>query len=83
MMVLIFGYDNGKNGEKGGQQMSNLKIIRERRGLTQAQLAQLSGVSLQTIQEFEQEIPPMEQQAQMVALHQLATALSCNITDIL
>lgn len=62
--------------------MNNLKIIRERRGLTQSQLAQLSGVSLQEIQEFEQGSLDTNQTAQLMALHKLATTLSCNVNDL-
>lgn len=61
---------------------SKLKIIRERYGLSQNDLAKLSNVSLRSIQLYEQKVNDIDK-AQANTLYKLATALSCSIEDLL
>lgn len=62
--------------------MNNLKRIREEKGITQAQLAEASGVSLRMIQYYEQGYKDINK-VQGVTLHKIAQALDCTIEDIL
>ena len=43
--------------------MNKLKQIREQAGLSQSQLAERAGVSLRTLQDYEQERKPLERAA--------------------
>jgi transcriptional regulator with XRE-family HTH domain len=61
---------------------SNLKFSRELKGLSQSQLAKLSGVSLRNIQAYEQGTRDINE-AQCIKVVQLAEALDCDIYDIL
>ena len=61
---------------------SKLKIIRERYGLSQNDLAKLSNVSLRSIQLYEQKVNDIDK-AQANTLYKLATVLSCSIEDLL
>ena len=61
---------------------SNLKSMREEKGLSQSQLAKLSGVSLRNIQAYEQGTRDINE-AQCIKVVQLAEALDCDIYDIL
>ncbi len=62
--------------------MSNLKRIREEKNITQAKLAETSGVSLRMIQYYEQGYKDINK-VQGVTLHKIAQALGCTIEDIL
>lgn len=62
--------------------MSNLKTIRERKLMTQAELAEKSGVNLRMIQHYEQGTKDIKKGNVMTVLN-LAEALGCNIKDIL
>jgi transcriptional regulator with XRE-family HTH domain len=62
--------------------MSNLKRIRENAGLSQSQLAKLSGVSLPMIQKYEVGIRDINV-AQALTLYKLAQALNCTIEELL
>jgi transcriptional regulator with XRE-family HTH domain len=62
--------------------MSNLKRIRETAGLSQSQLARLSGVSLPMIQKYEAGIRDINV-AQALTLYKLAQALNCTIEELL
>ena len=57
---------------------SKLKTIRERNGLSQNDLADLSNVSLRSIQLYEQKVNDIDK-AQANTLYKLSTALSCSI----
>lgn len=59
---------------------SNLRAIRERRGLTQQQLADTSGVSVETIRHLEQH-PDVD--ARMDTLRRLAAPLRVHTSDLL
>lgn len=59
-----------------------LKSIRNEKGMTQATLAEKSGVSLRTIQAFEQGYKDINK-AQVVTVLQLAEALDCDVYEII
>ena len=61
---------------------SRLKFYREEKGLSQSQLAKLSGVSLRNIQAYEQGTRDINE-AQCIKVVQLAEALECDIYNIL
>lgn len=60
----------------------NLKLMREKREMSQADLAKFSHISIRMIQEYEQGRKKIDG-AQIATLAKLANALSCAITDIL
>ncbi len=62
--------------------MSNLKRIREGRGLSQSQLAETSGVSVRIIQHYEQGFRDINNAHALTAV-KLADALRCDVRDIL
>lgn len=62
--------------------MSNLKKIREEKNVTQAKLAEESGVNIRMIQHYEQGVKDINK-AQGITLHNIAKALECNIEDLL
>jgi transcriptional regulator with XRE-family HTH domain len=64
------------------QRDSNLKIIREKAGISQAQLSFMSGVSLSTIKMLEQRQNDISK-AQINILSALARALNCKVYDLL
>lgn len=61
---------------------TNLKKIREARGLSQRELSEISGVSLRSIQLYEQRVNDIDK-AQAQTLYKLAKKLGCSIEDIL
>lgn len=61
---------------------TNLKKIREARGLSQRELSKTSGVSLRSIQLYEQRVNDIDK-AQAQTLYKLAKKLGCSIEDIL
>ena len=60
----------------------NLKLMREKRELSQAELAQIARISKRTIQDYEQGRANVDG-ANIKTLAKLANALQCSITDIL
>lgn len=62
--------------------MTNLKQYREMRKLSQRELAEKSGVSVRTLQEYEQERKPINQAA-AITVYKLAQALECNVWELL
>lgn len=62
--------------------MTNLKRIREARGLTQAALAERSGVNLRTIQNYEQGFKDINK-ASAITLYKLSHALHCWMEELL
>ena len=62
--------------------MTNLKRIREERGLSQTKLAEESGVSVRMIQHYEQGVKDLNR-AQAITVHRLARALNCKVEDLL
>lgn len=61
---------------------TNLKILRQKAGLTQRELAEFSGVPLRTIQQYEQRQKDIDK-AQGEYLVVLARTLCCRIEDLL
>ena len=61
---------------------TNLKIRRQKAGLTQRELAEFSGVPLRTLQQYEQRQKDISR-AQVEYLIVLARALCCEIEDLL
>ena len=62
--------------------VSSLKMIRQKRKLTQEQLAVLSGVNIRSIRSYEQGDNDISK-AQADTLQMLAKALDCSIEDLL
>ena len=61
---------------------SRLKFMREDKNLSQSELAEKSGVSLRTIQAYEQGYKDINK-AQVVTVLQLAEALECDVYEII
>lgn len=61
---------------------TKLKKIRESRQISQAELSRLSGVSLRSIQLYEQKANDIDK-AQAHTLYKLSRSLGCNIEDLL
>lgn len=59
-----------------------LKRIRENRGISQSELAKLSGVKLRSIQMYEQKVNDIDK-AQGHTLYKISRVLGCNIEDLL
>ena len=63
-------------------QETRLKTIRENRGISQTELAKLSGVKLRSIQMYEQKVNDIDK-AQAGTLYKLSRVLGCTIEDLL
>ncbi|HAL18977.1 MAG TPA: XRE family transcriptional regulator [Spirochaetaceae bacterium] len=61
---------------------TKLKKIRESRGLSQAQLAEMSGVAKRSIQLYEQRVNDIDK-SQGQTLYKLSRVLGCDIEDLL
>ena len=61
---------------------AKLKTIRLKRGLSQSELAEKSGVTLRMIQLYEQKVNDIDN-AQVGTIYKLANALNCDIKDLL
>ena len=61
---------------------TKLRKIRESRQISQSELSKMSGVSLRSIQLYEQRVNDIDK-AQAHTLYKLAHALGCNIEDLL
>lgn len=62
--------------------MTNLKKIREASGLSQAKLAEASGVNVRMIQHYEQGSKDINVAAALT-VYRLAQALDCMVEDLL
>lgn len=62
--------------------MNNLQRIRKEKGLTQTELARISGVPLKSLLKYEQEEIKIER-ASAGAVYRLAVALECNMEDLI
>lgn len=62
--------------------MTNLKKIREATGLSQAKLAERSGVNVRMIQYYEQGAKDINVAAALT-VYRLAQALDCKVEDLL
>ena len=63
-------------------QETRLKTIREHRGISQTELATLSGVKLRSIQMYEQKVNDIDK-AQVGTVYKLSRVLGCTIEDLL
>lgn len=61
---------------------TNLKKIRQNRGVSQAELSRISGVNLRSIQLYEQKVNDIDK-AQAKAVYKLSRALGCDVEDLL
>lgn len=61
---------------------TNLKRIRHARGMTQAQLAEKSGVNKRMIQHYEQRFKDINK-ANATTVFELSQALNCNMSELL
>lgn len=61
---------------------SRLKNLRESRGLSQSELAKISGVGLRSIQMYEQRVNDIDK-AQAQTVYKLSRAIGCNVEDLL
>ena len=61
---------------------SKLKALRENRNLSQSELSAASGVSLRSIQMYEQRINDINK-AQVGTVYKLSRAIGCNVEDLL
>ena len=59
-----------------------LKRLRESRGLSQAELAKISGVSLRSIQMYEQRVNDIDK-AQAQTIYKLSRVIGCTMEDLL
>jgi len=64
------------------EQETRLKTIRENRGISQMELAKLSGVKLRSIQMYEQKVNDIDK-AQVGTIYKLSRVLGCTIEDLL
>lgn len=64
------------------QHDTKLKMIRENRGVSQSELARLSGVKLRSIQMYEQKINDIDK-AQAGTVYKLSRVLGCSVEDLL
>ena len=59
-----------------------LKKLRESRGLSQAELAKISGVGLRSIQMYEQRVNDIDK-AQAQTIYKLSRVIGCSMEDLL
>lgn len=64
------------------QRETRLKTIRENRGISQSELARLSGVKLRSIQMYEQKVNDIDK-AQAGTVYKLSRVLGCTMEDLL
>ena len=62
--------------------MNNLKAYRERAGYSQSELAGKTGVSLRTLQDYEQDRKPLKG-ARAITVLTMARALDCTVADLI
>lgn len=62
--------------------INNLKQIREAAGITQAELAKLTGISVRVIQNYEQGARPLNG-ARAITVKHIANALGCRMEDLI
>ena len=62
--------------------MSNLQAKRKAAGLTQRELAERSGLSIRTLQYYEQGVLDINKAA-AATVYRLAVALGCDVPDVL
>lgn len=62
--------------------MNKLKERRESAGMSQADLAALTGISVRVIQNYEQGTRPLNG-ARAITVYKLAKALKCSVEDLI
>lgn len=62
--------------------MSNLKFIRNKKGITRKELSEKSGINIRTIESYEQKRRKLSN-AKMETLIKLSNALKCKIEDLI
>lgn len=62
--------------------MTNLKRIRKEKNLTQLELSARTGVSLRTLQDYEQGSKPINKAA-AITVHRIAQELGVKVEDLL
>lgn len=62
--------------------MTNLKETRLAKKMTQSKLAEISGVNLRTLQDYEQGRKDINK-AEAMTVYKLAEALDCNVWELL
>lgn len=67
---------------KGGTKLS-LKFLREKRGLSQAELAKLTGISVRTIQSYESKNGRNINRASLYILLLFSKVLRCSLIDLI
>lgn len=67
---------------KAAKPETNLRLLRQRAGLTQRRLAELSGVPVRTVQQYEQRQKNINK-AQAERLVRLSKVLCCGIGDLM
>ena len=78
----IFSIEDMNKKYMSVTQEIHLKTIRENRGISQVELAALSGVKLRSIQMYEQKVNDIDK-AQARTLYKLSRVLGCSIEDLL
>ena len=71
---------NKRYGER--ERKARIKTIRENRGISQIELAKLSGVNIRSIQMYEQKVNDIDK-AQAGTVYKLSRVLGCSIEDLL
>ena len=71
---------NKRYGER--EREARIKIIRENRGISQIELAKLSGVNIRSIQMYEQKVNDIDK-AQVGTIYKISRVLGCSIEDLL
>ena len=62
--------------------MNKLKEKREAAGISQSALAELTGISVRVIQNYEQGTRPLNG-ARAITVYKIAKALKCNVEDLI
>lgn len=62
--------------------MNKLKQIREAANITQAELAKTTGISVRVIQNYEQDVRPLNG-ARAITVKHMAEALGCSMEDLI
>lgn len=82
MMKMNMMKMNMMNMMTRSDEMSNLKKIRNEKGISQSQLASASGVPVRAIQVYEQGYRDINK-AQAIAVYRLANALGCTMENLI
>ena len=71
-----------KRREKTENFETNLRLLRENKGISQAELARRTGVSLRSIQQYEQKQKDINK-AQALTLYNLAKEFDCSVEALM